>query len=289
MQTAYEYETVCLRMAYSEWPNLKERIDEPKIQRSIQTFMDAFDDYSKQLETYKTTNTNEDENALIYLEWCGHDAAYKLMILVDDGKVNHKPLPPYEEWIGKKKYEVKIRNIVPFEKELPEEILSIIREYSKPAFIYFREYNEALRIFHLPFHYQKKLKKKISDPDIRIWINICVKANEDYDKTNAIYLADKTHDNEYIRDKSNWWASVSRDKFVCLLDGSEYRMQGYAEWYFQDDINDAWRDSDDYSHGDFDEEGNPLQVECDEYPLDEDPLQVFENEESKQESNDATI
>ncbi len=276
-------------MAYSEWPNLKERIDEPKIQESIQTFMDAFDEYSKQLETYKKTNTNEDEDACIDLEWCGHDAAYNLMSLVDDGKVNHTPLPPYEEWIGKKKYEVKISRIKPLEKELPEEILSIIREYSKPAFVHFREYNQALRIFHLPASYTTKLKKKISDHAVREQIRICVNANDEYDKTNTIYLSDKTHDNEYIRDKSNWWASVSRDKFVSLLDDTPYRMQGYAEWYFQDDIDNAWRDSDDYSHGDFDEEGNPLQVECDEYPLDEDPLQVFENEESKQESNDETV
>jgi hypothetical protein len=114
-----------------------------------------------------------------------------------------------------------------------------------------------------------------------------VKANEDYSINNALYLSDKTHEHEYLRDQSNWWASVSRDKFVVLLDEREYRMQGYAEWYFQDDIDNAWRDSDDYSHGDFDEEGNPL--EGDEDPLDEYPLQVFEIEESKQESNDATV
>jgi hypothetical protein len=286
MQNAYEYETVCFRMAYSEWPNLKERIDEPKIQNSIQTFMNAFDEYSKQFEKCKTTNTNEDADACIELEWCGHDAAYKLMILVDNGKVNHPPLPPYAEWMRKKKYEEKIRNIVPVEKELPDDVLEIIRQYSKPAFVHFREYNQALHIFHLPLDYNKKLKKKIGDIAIREQIRICVEANDDYEKTNKIYLSDKTHDNEYIRDKSNWWASVSRDKFVALLNDTEFRMQGYAEWYFQDDIDNAWRDSDDYSHGDFDEEGNPLDFDEEGNPLE---VQVFENEESKQESNDDTV
>jgi hypothetical protein len=271
MQPAYEYEPVCLRMGYAEWSNLKERIEEPKIQESIKTFMDAFDEYSTVWENYTTSQTTENEEQCYHAEWRGHDAYGRLCILVDDGKVKHQTLDPYPEWIRKKKYEEKIRNIVHLEKELPDDVLDIIRQYSKPAFVHFREYNEALRIFTLPLHYKKKLKEKISDPDIRIWIKICVKANDEYDKTNANYLADKTHENEDIRDKSNWWASVSRDKFVCLLDGSEYRMQGYAEWYFQDEIDNAWRDSD-YSHGDFDEEGNPLQM--------------VENEESKNETNE---
>jgi len=271
-------------MGYDHWSNLKERIDEPQIQESIQTYMTAFEDYSTKYNT-----SNESSEVCDYAEWVGHRAVYQLCILVDEGKVNHPSVPEYAEWLHKKKYEEKIRNIVPFEKELPEEILSIIREYSKPAFIHFREYNEALRIFHLPAVYTTKLKKKISDPAVREQIKICVKANEDYSINNALYLSDKTHEHEYLRDQSNWWASVSRDKFVGLLDECEYRMQGYAEWYFQDDIDNAWRDSDDYSHGDFDEEGNPLEVEGDEYPLDEDPLQVFEKEETKQESNDETV
>jgi hypothetical protein len=33
--------------------------------------------------------------------------------------------------------------------ELPPEILAIIREYAKPAFKYFREYNLALKMIHL--------------------------------------------------------------------------------------------------------------------------------------------
>lgn len=277
----FDYETVCFKMGYAEWSNLKERIVEPEVQACIQKFSHAFDEYVTVWENYKTSQTVENEERCYHAEWCGHVAESNLLIRVDGpAGLLHKPFEePYAEWLRKKKYEEKIRNILPLEKELPNDVLAIIRQYSKPTFVHFREYNEALRIFTLPLHYKKKLKDKIDDPDIRIWIQICVKANEDYDKTNAIYLSDKTHENEYIRDKSNWWASVSRDKLVCLLDGSEYRMQGYAEWYFQE-IDNAWRDSDDYSHPDFDEEGNII-----------DSIQAFEQEEeeTKNESNDPSV
>jgi hypothetical protein len=277
-----DYETVCFRMGYKEWSNLKDQIDEPEVQACIQTFMDVLDAYVVVWENYKESQTAENEERCYHAEWCGHVAAYKLLILVDDMKVNHPPFDdPYEEWLRKIKYQRKLHDIIPFEKELPEDVLAIIRDYSKPAFVHFREYNEALRIFTLPLHYKKKLKEKISDPELRKQIKICVDANEDYDKTNAIYLVDKTHENEYIRDKSNWWASVSRDKFVALLDGREYHMQGYAEWYFQDEIDSAWRDSDDYSHSDFNEDGTLV---------DNPEIQVFEQgEEEVKESNDSSV
>jgi len=119
---------------------------------------------------------------------------------------------------------------ITMQKELPQDVLDIICAYSKPAFIHFREFNAAMDLFRLPLEYQEKLKKKIGDPAVRTQIQICKEAaNEDYEKS----------------DKSSWWASVSRDKFVALLDDREYRMQGYAEWYFEDDIDNAWRNSDD--------------------------------------------
>ena len=49
--------------------------------------------------------------------------------------------------------------------------------------------------------------------------------------------------NEEILDKSKWWDCVSLEKLVSLLDEKKYRMRGYAEWFFQDDIDDAWMDS----------------------------------------------
>lgn len=92
--------------------------------------------------------------------------------------------------------------------------------------------------------YKERLNKKIDDPEVRQQIKICLEAEAEYHTNHANYLAKKTHENEYAKDKSHWWASVSKDKFVALVDETEYRMQGYAEWYFQDDIDHAWRNSD---------------------------------------------
>ena len=99
-----------------------------------------------------------------------------------------------------------------------------------------------MALFRLPLEYQEKLKKKIGDLAVRTQIQICTEADEDYQKKKSMY-ADKTPINESLTDKSDW-ASVSRDKFVALLDEREYRMQGYAEWYFEDDVDNAWRNSD---------------------------------------------
>ena len=133
----------------------------------------------------------------------------------------------------------------PIEKELPEDVLSIIRQYSKPAFIHFREYNQAIGLFRLSRDYREKLKKKIEDPAIREQIKICVHAHEDHHKQYNIYAANKTSIHEDAKDKADYWASVSRDKFVALLEEKEYRMRGYAEWYFKEQIDNAWMDSDD--------------------------------------------
>jgi len=130
------------------------------------------------------------------------------------------------------------------EKELPEDVTDIIRQYSKPVFVHFREYNQAIGLFDLPEVYKEKLKTKIDDPAIREQIQICVEAYADYHQKNAIFEANKTSIHEDLKDKSHWRASVSLDKFMALLDEKEYRMKGFAEWYFQEDINDAWMDSD---------------------------------------------
>jgi hypothetical protein len=139
-------------------------------------------------------------------------------------------------------------------KELPDDVLRIISDYSRPAFVHFREYNQALKLFSLPLDYKERLKKKIDDPAVRQQIKICVEAEAEYHANNANYLAKKTHENEYIKDKSHWWASVSKDKFVALINEKAYRMQGYAEWYFQDDIDDAWRNSNSDYENDREEE-----------------------------------
>jgi hypothetical protein len=129
------------------------------------------------------------------------------------------------------------------EKELPDLVLDSIRQYSKPAFIHFREYNQAVELFPLSIYYKDKLKEKIDDPALRDQIKICVDAESDYEQKNATYLANKTSIHEDIKDKAQYWTSVSKDKFMAMLDDRKYRVRGYAEWYFQDEIDDAWMDS----------------------------------------------
>ena len=124
-------------------------------------------------------------------------------------------------------------------KELPDDVLYIIRQYSKPVFVYFREYNVALGLFDLPPVYKKKLKNKIVDPAVREQIKICVDAAEDYHKKYANNQSDKSVENENRMDHSNWWASISRDKFVAMLDDREYHMKGFSEWYYEEYIENS--------------------------------------------------
>ena len=235
-----DYETICQHFGWVEWPNLKERIHEPDIQTSIQAFKDAIDHYENAWITYETTQTAENEEACHYAEWRFQIADRRFCNLVDQGRVHHPDMDPYPEWLRKKKYQQKIDAIVPLDKVLPDEILDIIRQYSKPAFIHFREYNQALNLFHLTLSYRQKLKEKIVVPVVREQLKICVDAHDDYHKIHAIYLHHKTPLNEEFSEKSRYWADVSKDKFVSLLDQREYRQPGYAAWYFQDDIDDAW-------------------------------------------------
>jgi hypothetical protein len=250
---AFDYETICYRLGLTEWPNLKERIDEPEIQAGFKSCADVIDNFIEKFDTFQTTGTDEDEEACFHAEWCGDAVILQFSILVDDGKFQHPPLEPYAERLRKKKYEKKIRDIKPFERELPDDVLVLIRQYAKPAFIHFREYKQALDLFHLLFHitvsYKQKLKERIVVPEVREQLKICVDAHDDYQKIRSVYLHHKTRLNEELSDKSHYWATVCREKFVSLLDQREYRQPGYAEWYFQDDINDAWM-SDTYDEDD---------------------------------------
>jgi hypothetical protein len=233
-----DYDTICQHFGWIEWPNLKERIHEPDVQTAIQAFKDAIDHYDNMWKTYETTQTAENEEACYYAEWRFQIADRRFCNLVE--KAFHPPMEPYPEWLRKKKYQQKIDAIIPLDKVLPDVILDIIRQFSKPAFIHFREYNQALALFHLTPSYRQKLKKKIVVPLVREQLKICVDAHDDYHKIQAVYLHHKTPLNEEFSDKSRYWADVSKNKFVALLDETEYYQQGYAAWYFQDDIDDAW-------------------------------------------------
>ena len=237
-----DYDTIIKRSRWEEWPNLKERIGEPKIQACIQRCMDAFQEYENKWKAYRKAKTEEFIEARDYAEWCGHMAENQLSILVDEGRVVHKTLDPYPVWLRKKKYQAKLDAIVPLDRELPDDVLDLIRGYCKPVFIHFREYNRALGLFNLSVFYKQKLRQKIVDPVVREQLRICIDAHDDYQKNHAVYLHHKTPLNEELSDKSRYWADVSKEKFSALLDEKEFRQQGYAAWYFQDDIDDAWMD-----------------------------------------------
>ena len=126
--------------------------------------------------------------------------------------------------------------------ELPEDVLSIIRAYSKPAFVWYKEYNEARSLSLCSDDFQK-LKERMGDPRVREQLKICVEACADHKKANAFLLRDNPL-NEERESKKDWWLCVSMGKLADLLDDREHRGINYAEWLFHDDMDDAWMDSD---------------------------------------------
>jgi hypothetical protein len=59
--------------------------------------------------------------------------------------------------------------------ELPDDVVSIIRAYSKPAFVWYKEFKEASSL-SLCSHHVQKLRKKMDDPLVRDQLKICVEA-----------------------------------------------------------------------------------------------------------------
>jgi hypothetical protein len=107
--------------------------------------------------------------------------------------------------------------------ELPDDVLSVIRAYSKPSFVWHKEFNEA-RSLNLSTDHFQKLRKKMDDPIVRDQLKVCVDA---YDALHG-------------RERKDWWLCVSMEELYALLNDQDCEMN-YAEWYF----NDAWMDSDD--------------------------------------------
>jgi len=128
--------------------------------------------------------------------------------------------------------------------ELPEDVLSIIRDYSKPVFVWFKEYNESRRLDLIANH-MEKLKEKIGEPTIREQLKICVDACADHKQSYETFLQENSRLNEEEESQKDWWNSVNLDKLCAMLDDREYHMMNYAYWYFKDEMDDAWMDSDD--------------------------------------------
>ncbi len=139
--------------------------------------------------------------------------------------------------------------------ELPDDVLSIIRAYSRPVFRWYKEYNEAKSLFASNFSSDEfiKLRKKMDDPTVREQVKMSIDA---YKQGEEAYERHSDPDSE-----ETWWFTVSIQKLAALINDQEYRMLNYAEWVFKDDINDAWMDSEDDSWDERDDELLSLQEE----------------------------
>ena len=123
--------------------------------------------------------------------------------------------------------------------ELPDDVLSIIRAYSKPLFRWYKEYNVAKKIFASNFSSDEfiKLKEKMEDPLVREQLDLCIVAYKQGEEAynNNVYFDKYTQE--------TWWFTVSIHKLAALIYDKTYRMLSYSEWVFKDQINDVW-DSD---------------------------------------------
>ena len=127
-------------------------------------------------------------------------------------------------------------------KELPDDVIDIIREYSKPSFIHFREYNEAIHTFRI-----KKwtnLKEKIGNPEIREALKTCMDAIEDHRNKEETYELHKDAD---LCNRADWWREYSKNRLDILVDGQEHHgkfVNNFTEWSLR--MSDCSHDYDFY-------------------------------------------
>jgi hypothetical protein len=126
-------------------------------------------------------------------------------------------------------------------RELPDDVLAIVRAYAKPSFKYFKEYNQALKINHLDKWKTllKKLKELKDDKqvdEILFLLRVYQKATEDWHKAmkeeEKLWEIGYTEFNMFImRQERNKRVLVSQAKkwdmnkvfgiLSCLLYGKE--------------------------------------------------------------------
>jgi hypothetical protein len=223
-----EYNIVCT--SFEDQLNLKQKMSCPDVIDAIRVWMKSNDDYYKKKREYDVNKTSEGWEVFHRAEWYRSFNVNKVILLVE-GRQGF-PIGNYEEWLIQKKK--KLPN------ELPDDVLSIIRAYSKPAFRWYKEYNEAKSLFAPNFSSDEfiKLKKKMDEPTVREQVKMCI---------DAYKQGEEAFQSEHQIDcycKEAWWFSVSIKKLVALIYDQEYRVLNYAEWVFKDDIDDAWMDSD---------------------------------------------
>jgi hypothetical protein len=80
----------------------------------------------------------------------------------------------------------------------------------------------------------------MGDPVVREQLKICVEAFAEHKKAHDAFLCRANALNEERESKKDWWSCVSMNKLYALLDDREHRAMNYAEWFFKDEIDDAW-------------------------------------------------
>jgi hypothetical protein len=233
----YYKEYNIVRTSFEDQVNLKQKMCCPEVIQAIHVWMKSNDDYYKKKWEYSANKTSEGWEVWQHAEWFRSFNINHVILLVE-GKPGFS-IGNYEEWLIEKKKKMP--------KELPDDVLSIIREYSRPVFKWYKEYNEAKFIFEHQYRnkYIIKLKEKWDDPTVREQVKTCIDA---YKQGEETYKPGSKID---CYCKEVWWFTVSIEKLDALLYDQEYRMLSYAEWVFKDDIDDAWMDSD--NEYDFDE------------------------------------
>jgi len=122
--------------------------------------------------------------------------------------------------------------------ELPDDVLSIVREYSRPVFKHYAEYNHALKV--LGKKKWSKLKEKLHTesevilPALHIYLEAFLKKQEVYqlrDKMKADAILDTGH---YMHNRAFYAKRSEEDQFWLLVrllygDGKEY-------WEFREEM-----------------------------------------------------
>ena len=122
--------------------------------------------------------------------------------------------------------------------EFPDDVLSIIRAYAKPSFVWFKEY-KAAHTLNLCADHLQKLRMKMDDPEVREHLKICVDAYATHKQSCVTLFQKRNPMNEERESKQDWWSLVCLDNLVALLEECESHEKTYAEWIFQDSDSDS--------------------------------------------------
>jgi hypothetical protein len=130
---------------------------------------------------------------------------------------------------------------------LPDELVDLISEFSKPMFPYFKEYNAVLRVRHLSEW--PELKQKLCGNEAGVCVQViedyleaCQFHNETYQEYESLSfihkdfddLSQQEHDDWVIYQKkcdySLWYLSACSHELKCLIQGTRSFFPDYESW-----------------------------------------------------------